>query len=527
MSSGNERQSDLPKLRLAELIAALSLATDLGMGQPMEHALRTCLLSIRLGKELGVSEQVLAEVYYVALLRRIGCTSDSHELGALFGDDLAAHTRVFILDFARPVEVLEDMLRYAGAGTPLWRRIRLLARALAAGPDVPRTLFRASCEVAQRFAEQLGFSAAIGQALGQTFERWDGRGLPNNSTGEEIRLSARIVHVAEDAEVFHRMAGVDSAIAVIRKRSGSRHDPSVAEHFVREAHRLLDALDAGSAWEAVLAEEPGAWRLVSEEQLDVVLRAMAAFADLKSPYLTGHSLGVSALAATAAEQSKLPTADVVDVRRAALVHDLGRVGVPSGIWEKAGPLTESEWERVRLHAYYTERVLARPKALHRLGALAGLHHERLDGSGYHRAVPSIMLPMPARILAAADAYHAMTEARPHRVALAPEVAATELQRRAGAGQLDGDAVVAVLNAAGHVERRRVTRPTTLSPREVEVVRLVARGLSKREIADRLVISPSTVDHHIRHIYTKIGVSTRAGATLFAMQHGLLDQFAEE
>jgi HD-GYP domain-containing protein (c-di-GMP phosphodiesterase class II) len=527
MRSANEGQSDVPNLRLAELIAALSLATDLGMGQPMEHALRTCLLSIRLGKELGLSQQALAEVYYVALLRRIGCTSDSHELGALFGDDLAAHARVFILDFGRPVEVLEDMLRYAGTGTPLWRRIRTVALALAAGPEVPRTLFRASCEVAQRFAQQLGFSALIGQALGQTFERWDGRGLPSNIKGEEILLSARIVHVAEDAEVFHRMAGVDGAIAVVRERSGSRHDPSVAEHFVQEAPRLLDALDAGSAWDAVLAEEPGSRRWVSEEQLDVVLRAMAEFADLKSPYLTGHSLGVSVLAAAAADQYKLPAADVVNVRRAALVHDLGRVGVPNGIWEKHGRLTDSEWERVRLHPYYAERVLARPRALHRFGALAGLHHERLDGSGYHRAVPGIMLPMPARILAAADAYHAMTEARPHRAALTAEAAATELQRQARAGQLDGEAVVAVLKATGHAGRPRATRLTTLSPREVEVVRLVARGLSRREIAEHLAISPRTADHHIRHIYNKIGVSTRAGATLFAMQHGLLDRFVEE
>jgi len=249
---------------------------------------------------------------------------------------------------------------------------------------------------------------------------------------------------------------------------------------------------------------------------------MADFVDLQSPYMVGHSSGVAALAAAAAERCGLPESDVVETRRAAYLHDLGRVGISAGIWGKQGPLTEWEWERVRLHPYYTERILARSRPLARLGALGALHHERLDGSGYHRGLPAPMLPPVARILAAADAYHAMTETRPHRPALPGEAAAGELRNQVRLGRLDGEAVNAVLAAAGH--RVRSTRrqwAAGLSDREVEVLRLLARGLSNRQMAERLFISKQTVGHHIRHIYAKIGVSTRAAATFFAMQHNLL------
>jgi DNA-binding CsgD family transcriptional regulator len=198
------------------------------------------------------------------------------------------------------------------------------------------------------------------------------------------------------------------------------------------------------------------------------------------------------------------------------------VGVSAGVWTKAGALSEREWEQVRLHPYYTERVLARPGRLARLGALAALHHERLDGSGYHRGAPAALLSPAARILAAADAYQAMTEPRPYRPARGAELAADELRREVRAGRLDRDAVDGVLAAAGHrVQRGRRPFVAGLTEREVEVLRLVARGHSKKEIAARLVIAEKTADNHVQHIYEKIGVSTRAGATLFAMEQHLL------
>ncbi len=512
-----------PGLRLSELIAALSLATDLGMGQPMEHALRTCLLAVRLGERLGLPEAALTDVYYVALLRRVGCTSDAFELGRLFGDDLAAHARVFALDFARPLDLLVDLLRHAGAGRPLWERAQTAADAVVAGPSLPAGLFRASCEVAESLAAQLGFGQPILRALTQTFERWDGRGVPGKVRGEEIELAARVVHVAEDAEVASRLAGPDGAVAVVRRRAGASQDPTIAARFCHEAARLLAGLDEGSAWDAVLDAEPGHRPRLEAEALDAALRAAAHFADLKSPYTAGHSTGVAALAAAAARSTGLPEPDVVGLRRAALVHDLGRAGVPNGIWDKRALLSAAEWERVRLHPYFSERVLARSEPLARLGALAGLHHERLDGSGYHRGVPAALQSPAARILAAADAYHAMTEPRPHRPALAPEVAVDNLRREVRQGRLDGDAVDAVLRAAGHRVRRRREWPAGLSPREIEVLGLLARGLPNREIARRLGVAEPTVAAHVRHIYDKIGVSTRAAATLYAMRHDLLER----
>jgi HD-GYP domain-containing protein (c-di-GMP phosphodiesterase class II)/DNA-binding CsgD family transcriptional regulator len=257
--------------------------------------------------------------------------------------------------------------------------------------------------------------------------------------------------------------------------------------------------------------------------MDEVARVFADMVDLKTPFLHGHSSGVAALAEVAARMVGFDVEAVATMRRAGLLHDLGRVGVPNGIWEKTGPLSAGEWEQVRLHAYHSERILSRSAALAPVATVAGMHHERLDGSGYHRGISAASLPAPARMLAAADAYHAMTEERAHRPALNRSEAATTLQDEAAAGKLDREAVAAVLEAAGHPPGRiRVVWPADLTGREVEVLRLLARGRSNKEIAERLVISNHTVHHHVLHIYNKINVSTRAGAALFAMQHGLLE-----
>ncbi len=206
-------------------------------------------------------------------------------------------------------------------------------------------------------------------------------------------------------------------------------------------------------------------------------------------------------------------------RRAALVHDLGRVAVPVRIWEKTDPLTVDDWEQVRLHAYHTERVLVRSPFLAGLAHAASFHHERLDGSGYHRGVAAPSLDPMVRLLAAADAYQAMTEPRPYREALSPAEAADALTGEVRAGRLASEAANAVLEAAGHPSPS-IERPAGLTEREFEVVGLLARGLQTKQVAHLLQISTKTADYHIQNAYRKMGVSTRAGATLFAMQHGL-------
>jgi len=513
------------RVRLAELLAALSLATDLGLGQPMEYLLRACLLAARLADALGLDAVVRADVYFVALLRWIGCTSHTHELSLLFGDDVATRARLATKDLSNPLEVLLQAIRYAGAHRAPAERLRLLAGALAAGPRTGvEGQLRAGCETAQLFADRLGFGAGVKTALWHAFERWDGLGFPNKVRGEAIALPARVVLLAQDAELFHRLGGPGAAVEAVRERSGTFYDPAIAALFCARAGAVPGALWAGlgdTTWEQVVALEPAPRRVLAGAELDAALEVVADYADLKTPYTAGHSRGVAGLAAEAARRARLPAADQAELGRAGLVHDLGRVGVPNTVWEKAGALGEAEWERVRLHPYWTERALARAGGLAGLADLAAAHHERLDGSGYHRRLGAAQLTPAARVLAAADAYQAMAEPRPHRPPLEPERASAELRAEARAGRLDADAVAAVLEAAGHRPHRRRALPAGLTGREVEVLRLAARGLSTRAMAAELTLSERTVAHHVQHIYAKIGVSTRGAAALFAMQHGLV------
>ena len=300
----------------------------------------------------------------------------------------------------------------------------------------------------------------------------------------------------------------------MKARSGRAHDPSVVSTFLRHIDEVMAAIDVTSPWEAILLREPEPHPWVPESRLEAVLEAFADFVDMKSPCMAGHSRGVAALAGAASTEGK-------GLRRAGLVHDLGRMSVPNGIWDKPGPLTDGEWERVRLHPYYSERILERSPVLRPLATCAGMHHERVDGSGYHRGSHRAEISRDARLLAAADAYQAMTQPRPFRQPLSAERAAEELEAQARAGRLDAEAVHGVLTAAGHRVPRTANWPAGLSDREVEVLRLLCRGGTKKEVAALLKISPSTVDHHVRHIYDKIGVSTRAGATLFAAEKDLL------
>jgi DNA-binding CsgD family transcriptional regulator len=313
-------------------------------------------------------------------------------------------------------------------------------------------------------------------------------------------------------------------VAVARRHRGTQFDLAVVDLFCAHAPQLLDGLDQASDWDAVLGTEPQLSRRAGGAGLDQVLEAMADLVDMKSPYLAGHSRGVANLATAAARMADYPADDVAAVRRAGLIHDLGRLGVSNAIWDKPGTVTEAESERIRLHPYLTDRMLARADALGRSRQIAARHHERLDGSGYPRGLTAATLTPPDRLLAAADAYHAMTEPRPHRGPLGPADASRELRAEAVAGRLDGEAVDAVLRAAGHRAPARRAWPGGLTAREVEVLGLLARGHSTRDIAQRLVVTPKTAANHIEHIYTKLGISSRAAATLYATQHGLVGTF---
>ena len=506
-------------VRLAELIASISLATDLGLGQPMEHVLRSCILGLRIAEDLELEESERAVVYYVALLAWLGCHADSHEQSAWFGDDIELRADRHLAD---PVG-MRFVLSHVGRGAPPARRALRLGSALASGRDALTAMETTHCMIAGLFALRLGLGTQVRDGLQHVFERWDGKGTPAGLRGAQIALPARIVVLADMVESFRRLGGREAAVDLARRRAGGQLDPALAGHVCEHADALLAGLDEATGWDAAIAAEPTLATRLSGVALDSALAAIADFADLKSPYTTGHSRGVAERAAAAALRAGLGEPAAAELRRAGLLHDVGRIGVSNAVWDKPGALSEAEMERVRMHPYLTQRTFSRAPRLARLAEVAAMHHERLDGSGYPRALAGGALSPEARILAAADAYQAMTELRPHRAALTAADAAGQLRQEAVSGRLDPDAVDAVLGAAGHRVRRRREGPAGLTHREVEVLVLLARGLSNKEIGARLVVSPRTVGHHVEHVYRKIGCSTRAAASLFAMQNGLLPE----
>jgi HD-GYP domain-containing protein (c-di-GMP phosphodiesterase class II) len=505
-------------VELAEFTAALSLAADMAAGLSLEHGLRSCLLATRLAARAGLGPGEVRDVYYVALLRSIGCTSDAHEQAELFGDEIAARAELNLAPHLPPRELLGGLGRHSGAGSPPARRAVAIGRTLAAARLMPRQIATAHCEAAQRLAASLSLPGSVPLSLYSVFERWDGKGFPAGRQAGQIPVAARFVQVSYDALLLAEHLGGTERVG---KLAGTHYDPDVAALLAPAD--AADVLELAAPWDEVLASEPGGPTALTGDQFDRACEAAADFADLKSPWLLGHSRGVAELAEAAAWRAGLGGVEVAAVRRAGLLHDLGRAAIPSGVWDRRGPLRDSEREQARLHPYYTERVLARSPRLGPLGVIAGAHHERLDGSGYHRGCAAAQLPVAARVLAAADGYQAMTRPRPHRDRWEPEQAAAELESQVEGGRLDGAAVQAVLAAAGHRQRasRRVL-PAGLSEREAQVLELLARGVPNRLIAGQLGITPKTAGHHVEHIYAKIGVSTRAAAALFALQHGLLE-----
>lgn len=510
----------LSGVRLAELLGTLSLAVDLGLGQPMGHVARSCAVAGRLGERIGLDQAQRGSLFYVTLLGWVGCIADSQEAAAWFGDDIRYRADVYDLDM-KPLPFLGYLLRRAGNGEPVPQRMLKRGALVATGARRVQDALRAHCQVTSGVARRLGLGPDVCDPLEQIFARWDGQGLPRGVRGGDIALPVRLWHLTDVAEVHHRRGGTAAAVAVARSRSGSQFDPELVDAFCAHAGKLFDGLSEDSSWDDMIATEPVLRPPLTEDELDTALAVVGDWVDIKSPCFGGHSRAVAELAAAAGGRLGMAVDERRRLRRAALVHDLGRTGVPNTIWDKPGPLTAAETERVRLHSYYTERMLARPAALADLGRIAGLAHERLDGSGYHRGLASASIPMAGRVLAAADCYRTKREARPHRESLPAEEAARALRREARNGRLDPAAVEAVLAAAGHTPRRRASGPAGLTPREVEVLVLLARGASNRQIARTLRITPKTAGNHIQRIYAKAGVNTRAAAALFAMEHGLL------
>jgi HD-GYP domain-containing protein (c-di-GMP phosphodiesterase class II) len=507
---------------LAELVAALSLGVDLGFDQPMEHVLRQSVIALRMAELAGLQEDERATVYYTALLVNVGCHADAHEQAKWFGDDIAMKATKYESD-QRSAQALASMLRMIGAGNPPLHRIRVgLEFALYGHRDLEGMIVRHSA-MARLLADELGLSQTVQDSVGSSYERWDGHGWPGTLKGDAIPIAARLTQLAEYIEVAHRLGGIQEAVDLARSRAGTQFDPHLADLLIDRRDDILGDVGSVDTWQTVIAAEPSLGPRLTGPELDRALLAVADFVDLKSPYMLGHSAAVSDLATSAGARLRLTGAEIDLLRGAGLVHGWGRLGVSNGIWDKPRPLTAGEWERVRLHPYLTERILRQSPALAPFGALAGQVRERLDGSGYPRGLSGGAIAMSARVLAATDVYQAMLEPRPYRPARSAVQAVAELRREVAAGRLDGDAVEAVLASSGHRVARRQAHPAGLTSREVEVLRLLARGRSHREIAAELVIAPKTARNHIEHIYAKTGATGRVTASLFAVHHGLLPE----
>jgi HD-GYP domain-containing protein (c-di-GMP phosphodiesterase class II) len=514
---------------MVNILGALSLAGDLGMGRPLEHGVRTAYLSIRLADQLALDDAARGNALYVSLLHGIGCVADAHDMARTFAsDEIALKSEAALVDDDDSRALLGMLLRHAGRGRPAWARPMAVLRAMTSANSVFVEGLRAHCEVGDALARRIGLPEGSRRGLLALFERWDGKGI-NRFAGEQIPLAARIHAVAMTAEVFFSAAGPDAAAEALRAQSGRACEPRLVDAFVdlvADDPRTWSALREPDLAARLGELEPaGTGVVVDKSRLEGIAEAYADFADLKSPFTVGHSRRVAELVVDAGRRIGLRDSELARLRLAALFHDIGRAAIPNTILDKPGPLTDAEWESVRLHPYHVERILSRSTALADLAPLAGAHHERLDGSGYHRGSTAGQLPVAARLLAAADVAAALTEARPHRPAVAPSGAAIVLGTEAREGRLDPRCSEAVIETLLGRPRSLPARGGRLSDREIQVLRLLARGRSTREAATELGITAKTLRHHVEHVYDKLGVSTRPAAVVIALERGLLTDAA--
>ncbi|CAL9591938.1 3'3'-cGAMP-specific phosphodiesterase 3 [Nocardiopsis dassonvillei] len=506
-------------IRLAEVLAALSLTTDLAAGMTFEKGLRTCVVAtIFAGDVLACDRETRRTVYETALLRSVGCTSFAPELAEVFGDEVAFQGALKHLDPDDDVPLVEQLLRLDGWTREKAQRLTdTLTRVL---PTVGVEAMRNGCEASRALGSGLGVLPQTLAALDDVYERWDGQGIPLGVSGEDLSFATRIVHVAEQAVLAHERGGEPAAVSEVVRRAGGQLDPALARAFATDAAKVLAPLCEPDAVVSVVAAEPPPYATVSAGEVSGLCAVLARFVDLKGKWLVGHSERVARLAEGAGRLGGLAADEVDRLRCAALLHDVGRAGISADVWDRPGPLGAADMERVRMHTYWTQRVLERVPSLAPLAPIAAAHHERLDGSGYHRGESGTRTPPAARILAAADVFAALTEPRAHRDAFTVDEAAGHLAREADSGTLDRTACDLVLRAAGG-RPPRPHRPAGLTAREIEVLRLAARGLTNREIGAELSISSRTVGHHLGHIYDKTGRRTRAGVAVFAMEQQLL------
>ena len=424
-------------LKLSSILSSLSYALDLTEGHPRGHASRSCLIGMRIGREMGLSADDQSDLFYALLLKDAGCSSNSARVFQLFGgDDQAAKRGVWMRDWRKLREQVAYVLDYAEPEGKFFERVRRLAVLAAKGPAARRTLFEVRCDRGAEIARTLGFSQPTAHAIRCMDEHWDGGGYPDGLRRDGIPILARIVGLAQVAEIFASEKNPSAATSVAKQRRGSWFDPDVVDAFVSVAGEgeLWESLGSSALDDTVSAAEPEGREIVADEQrLNDIAAAFAWVIDAKSPFTYHHSERVADFAVAIGRALGLDEPTVVRLRRAGLLHDIGKLSVPNRILDKPGKLTPREWEVVKLHPYYTYQILERVPVFGELAFDASAHHERLDGRGYFRNLPKEALSASARILCAADHLDALSADRPYRRKLPREKVIEILRSERGTG----------------------------------------------------------------------------------------------
>jgi putative nucleotidyltransferase with HDIG domain len=413
------------ELRMSDLISALSLALDLTEGQPMGHAVKSCLLGMRIAEILGLPVEQRSNLYYAMLLKDAGCSSNAARMYEIFGgDERAAKKEVKTTDWSRVTfDGLEYLMRNVMPGKSRLDRVIAIAHIAMNRKDQSTELFQLRCERGGQIAKKIGLGAIAAEAVFNLDEHWDGNGFPHGLKGAEIPLLSRIMNLCQTLEVFSALSGPQDAFQVIQERSGTWFDPEMvkASLELERDSALWELLESDEVRATVIKMEPlDTFQFADDARIDSVCEAFADVIDVKSPFTHEHSRGVTAVAVAIARELGIEEKEIVSIRRGALLHDIGKLSVPNKILDKNGKLTAQEWETIRLHPYYTQRILEKISGFKHLAFIASTHHEKLDGSGYYRNLRATQLPMSSRAITMADIYDALSAKRPYRDALPTE-----------------------------------------------------------------------------------------------------------
>lgn len=424
-----------PRLTLSEILGAMSYALDLTEGQPPGHCLRCCWIGMQIGRVLGLSPKTLRDLYYTILLKDAGCSSNAARLCELYGaDDLTTKHDFKRVDSQNLVQVAGFVLSHTALGQGLADRFRKIMSLAQHGQSLAAELVATRCERGAAIARQLGFAEEVATGIHGLDEHWNGKGKPDGLQGAAIPLTARVALIAQVADVFHTIGGRKRALAEVRARRGSWFDPAIVD-VLEQADRerdFWDVLHSPTLADQVRRADPEPTPvMVDDDHLDSIATAFAQVVDSKSPYTFGHSARVTVYTDAVAEQLGLPKERRRWLRRGALLHDIGKLGVSNSILDKPGALTPKEWVAVRRHAGYTEEILSRIGIFQELAVVAGAHHERLDGKGYPRGLKAEQIAIETRIITTADIFDALTAKRPYREAIPIPVALSMMEKTQG------------------------------------------------------------------------------------------------